>query len=564
MNAVLRWRLKGERLALRLDQPRVMRLALWGIPLLFGLLAVKLGQDYNFDLRNYHLYNAFAFLNGKVGFDLAPAQMQTYFNPTIDLLYYGLINVLPGPLAGFVMGTLQGLNFILLVIIAQLLLPAKKDGQYTLLPLMLALAGMLGNAFLSEFGNTMGDNLTALAVLGALVLLLRAWPRLPTGAGWVTLLAAGSVMGVGVGLKLTVAVFALALCASLLAMPLSVVGRVRASFLFGVGVLFGLAITGGHWYFKMWSLFGNPLFPQFGSMFPSPLAAPIAVSDTRFLPHGLIECLLWPLISLIEPSRISEIEIANPVWSLLYLGGIALVLKTFLLRRPVDTMENARQDGRIAVVTVFVVLSYIVWMLLFSIYRYLVPIELLAPLMLWLLAHALLPRALAGKIAVVLLLVIIASNFPRKHWGYAEWASTSFKAETPVFTDPSQSMVLTVLHDAPMGWLVPMFPKQLAFASLNSSFPESEAYRRRVAGMVAARSGPLYAMMEASGAGLDTRMGPAQKAQAMHDDRLRMTKAIKVVSRYSLSLDPATCVVLPAYMGKRRFYYQLCRVRAAA
>lgn len=184
--------------------------------------------------------------------------------------------------------------------------------------------------------------------------------------------------------------------------------------------------------------------------------------------------------------------------------------------------------------------------------------------MLWLLAHALLPRALAGKIVLVLLLVIIASNFPRKNWGYAEWASTSFKAETPVFTDPAQSMVLTVLHDAPMGWLVSMFPKQLAFASLNSSFPESDAYRRRVAAMVAARSGPLYAMMEASGAGLDTRMKPAQKAQAMHDDRLRLAKAIAVVTRYSLSLDPATCVVLPAYMGKRPFYYQLCRVRSAA
>lgn len=225
----------------------------------------------------------------------------------------------------------------------------------------------------------MGDNLTALAVLGALVLLLRAWPRLASGAGWAPLLAAGSVMGIGVGLKLTVAVFALALCASLLAIPVSVAGRLRASLLFGIGVLCGLAVAGGHWYVKMWSLFGNPLFPQFGLMFPSPLAAPIAVSDTRFLPHEPIEYLLWPLISLIKPSRISEIEIANPVWSLLYLGGIALLLKTLLLHRSIDAIDDARQDGRIAVVAVFVVLSYIVWMLLFSIYRYLVPIELLGP-----------------------------------------------------------------------------------------------------------------------------------------------------------------------------------------
>ena len=53
--------------------------------------ALALGQDSGHDLRNYHWYNPWALLNGRLSIDLAPAQLQTYFNPSLDLLYYGLI-----------------------------------------------------------------------------------------------------------------------------------------------------------------------------------------------------------------------------------------------------------------------------------------------------------------------------------------------------------------------------------------------------------------------------------------------------------------------------------------
>ena len=34
-----------------------------------GLFSVYMGQDVNWDLLNYHLYNPFAFLHGKIGQD---------------------------------------------------------------------------------------------------------------------------------------------------------------------------------------------------------------------------------------------------------------------------------------------------------------------------------------------------------------------------------------------------------------------------------------------------------------------------------------------------------------
>src|SRR2546425_5096832 len=47
-----------------------------------------LRQDVNWDLRNYHFYNAWAFVHGRLGWDLAPAQGGTFHNPLPDPPFY--------------------------------------------------------------------------------------------------------------------------------------------------------------------------------------------------------------------------------------------------------------------------------------------------------------------------------------------------------------------------------------------------------------------------------------------------------------------------------------------
>src|SRR4051812_35319164 len=84
------------------------------ISLGFGILSVKLGQDTNWDLLNYHLYNPYAYLTGRINYDLAPAGLQTYFNPSIDILYYQAINSWNPKVLAFILGFIHGLNFIVL------------------------------------------------------------------------------------------------------------------------------------------------------------------------------------------------------------------------------------------------------------------------------------------------------------------------------------------------------------------------------------------------------------------------------------------------------------------
>ena len=54
------------------------------VPLGFGFYSIYLGQDTNWDLMNYHLYNPYAYINDRLSLDLAPAGIQTYFNPFLD------------------------------------------------------------------------------------------------------------------------------------------------------------------------------------------------------------------------------------------------------------------------------------------------------------------------------------------------------------------------------------------------------------------------------------------------------------------------------------------------
>src|SRR3954447_18756256 len=87
----------------------------------FGMLSVELGQDANWDLKNYHLYNAYGLLHGRLKVDLAAAAMQSFFNPLLDLQYYFLsFSLFPNypRIVAFVMGINSALLALAVVWIA--------------------------------------------------------------------------------------------------------------------------------------------------------------------------------------------------------------------------------------------------------------------------------------------------------------------------------------------------------------------------------------------------------------------------------------------------------------
>ncbi|MEJ2767389.1 hypothetical protein [Mycetohabitans sp. B46] len=595
-----------------LNTPRALTLARVWVPCLFGLYSLWLGADANWDLYNYHLYNAFAWLHGKLQTDLAPAGLQSYFNPLLDVPFYLANTHLPSRLVGFAMGVLHGLNFVLILAIVQRALPLLPDTDRYRVPLLLALAGCLTANFLSGLGNSMGDDTTAMFALAGLLALLTAWEQL---GQWsirtvAMVLGSGMVVGLGVGLKLTNAVYAVAMCAALLSYPGRVSVKLRIAVLFGIGVLFGLATTGGYWMLQMWQTFGNPLYPQFGVLFPNPLATPDVMGDTRWRPRDWLETVLWPFIFTENSRRVGETPIRQIIWPMTYLLFWCWIV-TAAIRRPIRG-TTAALVPRARFIVLFVAMGYVVWMQLFSIYRYLVVVEVLTPLVIWILLHRLLPYRHAVRAATVLLsvatLVVVAGG--ARTWGHERWADPLYHAEVPTIEQPERTtVVLATTHARAWAWLATLFSDQVAFTQIDSSFPGTPVFNERMRAIAAQRGGSLYAIVDGeynwridNVARIDhivkrigltgsergckllhsaverLRLHAAVVPSADHgrqcelglraddvrdilaENRANVEQALPIFERNGFVLHPATCVPYRAGIGKGVMMYQWCQI----
>jgi len=461
--------------ALSLSSPFVSQLGVVIVPLLFGCYSLWLGADSNWDLHNYHLYAAFAFLNGKLSTDFAAASFQGYFNPLLDVIAYWLNAHAPSRVVGFMLGTFHGLVFVLLLGIARRLLSGLPGEDGRRVPLLLALAGCLTANFLSGLGNGMGDDTTAILCLAGVSLLIAHWDALDRVAakGISVLLGAGLLIGLAAGFKLTNAVFAVAGCGALvLAIPGGLATRLRVGFLFGVGVLAGFAVTGGYWMLQMWQTFGNPLFPQFSTLFPNPLVLPISISDTRWLPRNWIETALWPFIFSINSHRVGEVEIRQVIWPIVYTLGVIWAVRAVWVKFAGRVVTH--MDPRAVFLIAYIALGYFVWMKLFSIYRYLVPVEVLTPLAVFIMLTRLMAyhraRRWAGWTLGIATVVVVTGG--ASTWGHDGWADPLYHAELPA-----------------------LFPAEVAFAGIDVGFPQGPAYISRIHDMIETRNGPVYALL---------------------------------------------------------------------
>ncbi|WP_082151651.1 GtrA family protein [Caenimonas sp. SL110] len=560
----------------------------------FGAVSMVLGQDTNWDLYNYHLYNAWAFLTGRLHTDLAPAGMQTYFNPLIELPYYWMAMNLPAPAVAFIMGAAHGITLLLVASIVRRVRPQASTREVWLL----ALAGCTGAAFLAGFATTMGDNTTALLVLGAFVLCLRG-----LGSDRVAIfVVAGLMVGAATGLKLTNAVYAVGLAAALLVTGMPWRWRLRSVTALTAGGIAGIALTAGFWFWMMWQQFGNPLFPQFNSIFGSPMASPMGMGDPRWGPKTAFEWVAYPFVFIHNPFRIGEMPLRQLLWPAVYVAFIAWGAVTLVRRDKPILADGSRM------VFAYVSVSYLLWLAIFGIGRYTVAMEVLLPLMLWLLLEQIWPdRAWARRAGIAVIAVaVLTSVIPFRTWGHASFAERSFRVPDLGLADPSRDTLMLIAQ--PVAWMAVHLPPELAFVSM-FNFPESPAYIRRAEEIFKARGGQVWAVLPAAtdttarNVGRFNEWAGRQNFAADGTACLGVKAALKLSSRYraykqrpgglcqfdppanevrrdldaedlataqlwathlrtrSYELDIASCKRLTAYMGQSPQAFRLCRVK---
>ncbi len=451
-------------------------------------LSVWLGQDGNWDLLHYHLYNPLALLRGTWRHDVAAAGIQGYFNPLDDVPYASLAL---GPLAHWprvlaaVMGLWTGLLFWLALRISGML----HQGWVRVPAVLLAVTGV---ATIGETGTTFDEVMTAVLILGGVCLVLRG----VAGGGLTVrrLLAAGLLFGLAAGLKLTAAPYAAALCLALI-VTMRPLALLRAWVCFTAGWVAGAVATAGWWDWHLWRQFGSPFFPLFNAVFRSPWYPPADFIDNRRIPTDWLHLLFAPVWwAWTVSTRSTDAPSNDPRMAIALLLGYAAVV-AYALRRGWPRLPPV---ARLALA--FTALAYAAWLGTSAIGRYAVAIEVMAGLCVPLLLGVLWPArgvSLAGTTAALLGAAAITHY---ANWGRAPYQPVAITADAP-FVAPG---TLLVVLDPPSSYLVPLLPHQDSIATVGLLHTTLEALGWRlhdaVLARVAAQTGPILVLRRDDGA----------------------------------------------------------------
>jgi hypothetical protein len=453
----------------------------WIILALGALLSVYtaliLGQDCTWDVMNYHFYSGFAFLAKPLNYDFAPAQVQSFFNPLQHVLSYLLLAYLPSVAVAVVLAAIQSLNFYLVFQISQVLFRKWPDPFRYLLSLSNAITGCFSSIFILELGTTFGDNLSSLFVLTGILLIFRhlTLHEDSVPASNKRLAIAGALLGVALGLKFTVAIYIAAIAVAVSVVLIFTHRRIRPLIVFFGFMGIAFVAVYGYWGYNLFREYHNPVFPYMNRIFQSPFYDSANLTDPRFFPKNWQQKWFYPFFFIRKNSLASEIAFRDIRLALSYIAVVLLAISGLLRFMRSLTPAGKRNAGRhktcsmLWPLTLFGAISYILWQNQFSVYRYLIVLELLAPAFLALaLGHFIKTRfrILLGSLLVngLICLCMIPANFGRQ-----KFDDNFLRAEIPAFAALEKSVVIMSGMEA-TSFIIPRFPPETRFIRISSNF----------------------------------------------------------------------------------------------
>jgi hypothetical protein len=254
----------------------------------------------------------------------------------------------------------------------------------------------------------------------------------------------------------------------------------------------------------LWNHFDNPLFPFFNNIFNSPVLKSGATQDARFLPQTLWQIIFWPILFSFDLNRVWEfgrqdfrfaIIYVMLLWVLLWYCYLISKQRTFRVISSIgkNSLFNHNEAN---LLLIFFIISYVLWMMIFSIYRYLMPLEIISPLIFAIIVDRLsLPKRWRISImALGVLLMVAFIKFP-VDWIRAEWTPRYVQVETPSLDNPDQTLVLMLGTDA-MGYAVPSFPPKVRFLREEGNLQAmlSTNFIDELRNTVRNHKGPLYVL----------------------------------------------------------------------
>lgn len=484
-----------------------------------GGASILLRQDTNWDLQNYHYYNPWAWWNGRIfGTDIAPAQLQTFHNPVLDLPFYFMVAAgWPPRVIAFCLAIPAGVAAFFLAKLVRLLFADLPRGERPVAQIAAFAIGVTSAMGIATLGTTMNEWPLVALTLPALWLVVRDLVGAPARALRVrTLVIAGLLCGIATGVKLTAGSFAVAFCLALLlrgpyAAP-ALRRALREALVYGLAVLAGFAIAYGPWGYQLWSHYASPVFPYGNEWIDSPWWVKATVIGRRYGPHNFVDWLTFPFALLDpKPFLVTEVPYRDARMPILY--ALALGAGTVWLwvrakgRDALPPIVHAGVSRAWQFLTLFFVVSFLLWTAQHSNYRYLVTLDMLAGALIVTLLFRNLRPGYAPAVALLLAVALIATTRPGT-WGRVDFGDAWFVVRMPTL----ESNALVVLaSDAPMAHVVPQIRPEPAHAlgihngliDVRRSTRMEEAIDRTIQ----EHDGPIYALVDPPRNGIDALLG---------------------------------------------------------
>ena len=424
--------------------------------ILFGFLSVGYGQDVGWDITNYHLYNPFAFLTGRFGKDIMPATVHTFLNPLLDVPYYLLVkyfNNYPRFVA-FVMGLPGGVLAFFVYKISWFLLGRKGARAEALVATGV---GITGAMVISQLGMTSNEIPLAAILCASFYLLLKFLfkEQIVSFVFWSAFLAGGAV-----GLKYTAAPFVIALTFAFLINLPWIKKPFRMLSWFALGGVAGFLVTNGFFMWRLWHAYNNPFFPFLNGIFKSPFFDPVNFDETRFYPRSLGQWWFYPFYWIHKSNGFvtePKIYLADARFAAGYVSAGLLLVRFlwdfFFNRKDITALREK------AVLLVFVITGYVLWLHFYSVLRYAVALEVLSGV---LVLYALRSYLKNGLVLVVSLGVLGAIMY-KTH--YPSWRRGPYtKQVIEIYNMPKvKENALVVYYEEGLAFLSMFFPKDAQF-----------------------------------------------------------------------------------------------------
>lgn len=368
-----------------------------------AMLAVAFGKELTWDLLSYHYYTPYALFHHRFGMDyFPPVSVQQYYNPIMDFLTYFLINHLSPIGVKLTMGALHGLNYWLIFLINVLVLHQYDSSRRAIfIAFLLSLLSLTGASALSEMGLFVGDATLSIFVLSSIFFLLYAMKNAVHVTHYMThfIIASGAFYGMSLGLKLTSVIYFPGFFVIFLFLPTSLSVRCRQFFSWSMAVLIAYLCIASFWMYFLWVRFHNPFYPLFNGIFHASGFPLINLANNYYFPKGVLHTLLSPFYFS---------WYGNEVWPARDLSEL-YVFVLFILAIPVWLKTYVKDKVMTQSLFLFFIVSYVTWVHTFSIVRYQISLEMLSPLLVYLLCRLIAHHTTYYKFILYLLMIFLLS-----------------------------------------------------------------------------------------------------------------------------------------------------------